>query len=185
MYRARHESRGRRGTQGSTSANKGTGPSTLLVTLHPGLYSAALTSGFLPLNGGPFTFAGLGGTDVQPFSAGVDVPNPLFWTNQSPAGTIARAQGVVVNWTGNDPDTYVRISGSATTAGPITVFFTCDAPVGPGTFTVPPAVLLALPAAAGGLTFSTYTTPAGFNATGLDFGFATSNTSVFQSITYQ
>lgn len=166
-----------------------TGPNGTLnlsgVPSGPGLYSAALTSGFLPLNGGPFTFAGLGGTDVQPFSAGVDVPNPLFWTNQSPAGTIARAQGVVVNWTGNDPDTYVRISGSATTAGPITVFFTCDAPVGPGTFTVPPAVLLALPAAAGGLTFSTYTTPAGFNATGLDFGFATSNTSVFQSITYQ
>ncbi len=154
------------------------------VTSGPGLYTLTLTSGFIPPIGGPFTFAGQGGTDVQAFSAGLDFPDPLFWTNQSAAGAITRAQGVVVNWIGNDPDTYVQISGSASTVG-ATVFFTCDAPPGPGTFTVPPAVLLALPPAGGGITVGTYSNPAGFNATGLDFGFATSNVSVLQSTTYQ
>jgi len=150
----------------------------------PGLYTAALTSGFLPPAAGAFTFAGLGGADVQPFNAAVDFPSPLNWTNSSAAGTITRAQGVTVDWTGGDAGTYVQISGSATTVG-ATVFFVCDAPVSPATFTVPPAVLLALPAAGGGLQVSNFTTPRSFTATGLDFGSAASSVSAFVSTTYQ
>lgn len=150
----------------------------------PGLYTAALTSGFLPPTAGSFMFNGLGGTDVQPFNAALDFPNPLSWTNSSAAGTITRAQGLTVNWTGGDPGTYVQISGSATTVG-ATVFFICDAPVSPATFTVPPAVLLALPAAGGGLQVSNFTNPKSFSATGLDFGYAASYVSAFVSTTYQ
>jgi len=150
----------------------------------PGLYTAALTSGFIPPTGGEFTFTGQGGTDVQPFSAALNFPNPLVWTDQSVAGAITRAQGVVVNWTGGDPGTYVQITGSATTVG-VTVSFTCDAPASAQTFTVPPAVLLALPAAGGGIAISSSTLPTSFSATGLDFGFATSSASVFESTIYQ
>jgi uncharacterized protein (TIGR03437 family) len=150
----------------------------------PGLYTVALTLGFIPPTGGQFTFVGQGGTDVQAFNAPLAFPNPLNWTIESTAGAITRAQGLTVNWTGNDPDTYVQVAGSATTVG-VTVFFTCDALASAGTFTVPPAVLLALPAAGGGITFSSFTLPTSFSATGLDFGFATSYASVFESTTYQ
>lgn len=166
-----------------------TGPSGVqslsAVAASPGLYTGALTFGFIPpTGGGPFTFAGHGGTDVPPFNAALNFPNPLFWTNQSTASTITRAQGVTVNWTGGDSDTYVQIAGSASTVG-VTVFFTCDAPVGAQTFTVPPAVLLALPAASGGIAVNNFTLPTSFSAAGLDFGFATSDASVFESTFYQ
>ena len=166
-----------------------TGPSGVqslsAVAASPGLYTGALTFGFIPpTGGGPFTFAGHGGTDVPPFNAALNFPNPLFWTNQSTASTITRAQGVTVNWTGGDSDTYVQIAGSASTVG-VTVFFTCDAPVGAQTFTVPPTVLLALPAASGGIAVNNFTLPTSFSAAGLDFGFATSDASVFESTFYQ
>jgi uncharacterized protein (TIGR03437 family) len=150
----------------------------------PGLYGGTFTSGFIPPTGGPFTFAGQGGSDVEAFNAALNFPNPLFWTNASAASAITRSQGVTVNWTGGDPDTYVQITGSATTVG-VTVSFTCDAPVSPATFTVPAAVLLALPAASGGIAVDNFTLPTSFSATGLDFGFAASHSSVFEPTTYQ
>ena len=150
----------------------------------PGLYGGTFTSGFIPPTGGPFTFAGQGGSDVEAFNAPLNFPNPLFWTNESAASAITRSQGVTVNWTGGDPDTYVQITGSATTVG-VTVSFTCDAPVSPATFTVPAAVLLALPAASGGIAVGNFTLPNSFSATGLDFGFAASHVSVFEPTTYQ
>jgi len=150
----------------------------------PGLYTGALTSGFIPATGGAFTFSGQGGADVQPFSAALNFPNPLSWPNQSVATAITRAQGLVVNWAGGDADTYVQIAGSASTVG-VTVFFTCNAPVSAHTFTVPPAVLLALPAAGGGIAVSNYTLPASFSASGIDFGFSASYASLFQPTTYQ
>ena len=154
------------------------------VASGPGLYTGTFTSGFIPPTGGPFTFAGQGGSDVEAFNAALNFPNPLFWTNASAASAITRSQGVTVNWTGGDPDTYVQITGSATTVG-VTVSFTCDAPVSPATFTVPAAVLLALPAASGGIAVGNFTLPNSFSATGLDFGFAASHVSVFEPTTYQ
>jgi len=154
------------------------------VASGPGLYTGTFTSGFIPPTGGPFTFAGQGGSDVEAFNAALNFPNPLFWTNASAASAITRSQGVTVNWTGGDPDTYVQITGSVTTVG-VTVSFTCDAPVSPATFTVPAAVLLALPAASGGIAVDNFTLPTSFSATGLDFGFAASHSSVFEPTTYQ
>ena len=154
------------------------------VASGPGLYTGTFTSGFIPPTGGPFTFAGQGGSDVEAFNAPLNFPNPLFWTNESAESAITRSQGVTVNWTGGDPDTYVQITGSATTVG-VTVSFTCDAPVSPATFTVPAAVLLALPAASGGIAVGNFTLPNSFSATGLDFGFAASHVSVFEPTTYQ
>jgi uncharacterized protein (TIGR03437 family) len=150
----------------------------------PGLYTAALTAGFLPPSAASYTFAGLGGPGVQAFSTPVDFPNPLDWTNSSAAGAITRAEGLTVNWTGGDASTYVQISGSASTVG-ASVFFICDAPLSPATFTVPPSVLLALPAAGGGVQVSSFTNPKSFSAAGLDFGYAASYVSTFVSTTYQ
>jgi hypothetical protein len=44
---------------------------------------------------------------------------------------------------------------------------------------------MALPAAGGVVEVSSVTEPAGFSATGLDFGFATATASVVESTTYQ
>jgi uncharacterized protein (TIGR03437 family) len=179
------------GLSPGTISVTGTGGTKALNTVPagPGLYTGDLTAGLL--QPGSFTFAGQGGTDVQPFNAQVNFPNASSWTNQSAATTITRSQGFPVTWTGGDSDTYIQISGSATagaTAGltePTTVFFTCDAPVGPGSFTIPPAVLMALPAAGGNITVGNYTYPASFSASGLDFAYAVSNVSVFVPNLYQ
>ena len=168
------------------------GTQTALNTISntPGVYTGSLTAGFL--QPGTFTFTGQGGTDVQAFTTlPVNFPVALNWTNKSDATAVTRANGFTVVWTPGDSNTYVQISGSATegaTAGltePTTVFFVCDADAGFGSFNIPAAVLMALPAAGGGMTVANYTYPASFNATGLDFGYATSNVSVFVSGGFQ
>jgi len=159
------------------------------IPVSPGVYTGSLLAGLL--QPGPFTFAGQGGTDVQPFTASVNFPNALNWTNQAAATNITRSQNFTVTWTPGDSNTYVQISGSATegaTAGltePTTVFFVCDAAAGHGSFTILPSILMALPAASGGLTVANYTYPASFSASGLNFGYAASNVSVFVPGQYQ
>lgn len=105
----------------------------------------------------------------------LNFPAPLVWTNRSSIVAINRSQGVGVNWTGGSAGTYVQIAGSsiATIGGQITaVSFTCSAPASAGTFTVPPPVLLALPAGTGSLSLSGFSNPQTFTASGLDLGYA-------------
>jgi uncharacterized protein (TIGR03437 family) len=136
-----------------------------------GFYSAQLPSGFVPAAGGNFTFNGSGGNGIGAFTAPLSFPNPLQWTNSSADGTIGRAQGVTVNWTGGTNGTYAQITGNSSSSTGFYASFTCDALVSAHTFTVPAPVLLSLPAGTGTLTVSNYTNPASFSATGLDFGF--------------
>ncbi len=60
---------------------------------------------------------------------------------------------MTITWTqpGNtDPDEYVQIYGFAFVPNaPIGAEFTCNAQLAPGRFTIPPAVLLAMPSQAG------------------------------------
>jgi len=54
--------------------------------------------------------------------------------------------------------------------------FSCAAPASAGTFTVPPAVMLALPAGSyGTVYFKPVIGPVGFTASGLNLGYVTSN----------
>jgi uncharacterized protein (TIGR03437 family) len=127
----------------------------------------------IPASGGDYTFTGTGGSDVGPFTVQVDFLNPLVWTNSGSDGTVSRASGVTTTWTGGASGTYAVISGSSvSSSSAFSASFVCDAPVSAGTFTVPPAVLLALPAGSGSLQVSNYTNPVNFTATGLDFGYA-------------
>lgn len=139
----------------------------------------------IPTSGGTFTFTGSGGTDVGAFSTAVAFTNPLVWTNSASDGTVTRASGVTVNWTGGSSGTYVEISGSASssTAG-FSASFICHAPVANQTFTVPVEVLLALPAGTGSLAVGNYTTPTSFTASGLDFGYAMGYASTDIDATY-
>ena len=108
----------------------------------------------------------------------------MTWINASSDGTINRANGVTVTWTGGAAGTYVHITGSASTGSGFSAYFICNAPASAGTFTVPPGVLLALPAGSGGLEVSDYTNPQPFTATPLDFAFAEAFTSTSINATY-
>ena len=154
-----------------------------------GLYFYAPTgTGFIPPSGGTYTFAGSGGTDVGAFSnASVAFFNPLTWTNATSIGTINRSSGVTVNWTGGAQGTYAEISGSSAVllADIFSASFICTAPVSAGTFTVPPAVLLQLPAGSGSLSVSNYTYPKTLNIPNLDFSYIMAYAGTDTDATYQ
>jgi uncharacterized protein (TIGR03437 family) len=99
------------------------------------------------LSKGNYTVTGPGGPGVGAFSATIALPDPLVWTNEATTTTVTRSQGQVVNWTGGDPAGNVLILGfSNVTGANAGREFLCVAPASAGTFNIPAAVLLALPA---------------------------------------
>ena len=156
------------------------------LTLLPGsyLYTGVFGDGTPGnyLDAGQYTVTSPGGPDVGAFSASIDVPSPAFVVTSSPASLVAvdRPQGLTITWMGGAPDTAVSFSGySAVVAGGTAVAgdFTCYAHAEAGQFTIPPYVLLSLPASGkngettipGVLAVSTYTLST-FTASGLDVG---------------
>jgi uncharacterized protein (TIGR03437 family) len=151
----------------------------------PGIYAAQLANSAIPTSGGVFVFNATGGKDVGAFNTSLNFPIPLVWANMNSITSVNRAQGVTVTWTGGAAGTYVQIFGSST-SGQLTVGFTCNAPVSALTFTVPPAVLLALPAGNNGtLGLTNSTLPGTFTATGLDLGFKIAGVTSSESVPYQ
>ncbi|HEY1218780.1 MAG: hypothetical protein ABSE42_06625 [Bryobacteraceae bacterium] len=139
----------------------------------------------IPASGGTYIFNGSGGADVGAFTASVAFLTPLVWTNASSDGTVTRASGVTTTWTGGASGTYARISGSSASSNSLfSASFICDAPVSAETFTVPPAVLLSLPAGIGSLAVSNYTNPVSVTIPNLDFGFAEAYVSTSIDATY-
>ena len=152
------------------------------------------------LDQGQYTITGTGGTDVGSFTARLNVPAPLVWTNQASITTVNRASGVTVTWSGGDPAGFVQISGTSFVAvgnSAVGAIFNCTARTSDGTFTVPPVVLLALPASgsisAGGISIpipgslgitgsSAYTQ---FQASGLDLGYVANLVTTSESVPYQ
>lgn len=101
----------------------------------------------LYLDKGVYTVTGAGGSGVGAFSATITLPDPLVWTNMSTTDTVTRSAGQTVNWTGGDPSGTVLLIGFSTVTGANRGReFLCVAPASAGTFTIPPQVLLALPA---------------------------------------
>jgi uncharacterized protein (TIGR03437 family) len=153
-----------------------------------GTYFASLTT---PLTGGTaYTFTGPGGHDVGPFTATVNFPVPLTWTNEGSITTVTESQGQQITWSGGASGTYVYISGSSSSSGtdaltPVSASFTCLAPVGDQQFTVPSYVLLALPTGTGGLAVFNFSTAGKFTATGLDYGTAAAGVLSEENVTYQ
>ena len=150
------------------------------------------------LDAGSYTITGPGGADVGSFRATLNIPTPLVWSNQSSITTVNRANGVTVTWTGGDPTSTVEITGESfvtdqTGSNFAGAYFTCQAPVSVGTFTVPPPVLLSLPASTsiagfaipGSLGLYNGTVPVAFTTSGLDYGYVSSSVSSGISVTYQ
>ena len=155
------------------------------LTFQNGFYSNPTPpTTFIPTSGGVFSFNnGSGGPDVGAFTTSLTLATPLTWSNMSGIASVTRSNGVTVNWTGGNSNTYVEISGSAFSGSSSTAVggaFYCTAPVSAGTFTVPASVLLSLPPTGtvsgipipGTLSVSNYSNPQSFTASGLDFAFA-------------
>jgi uncharacterized protein (TIGR03437 family) len=136
---------------------------------YSGMLGAGVTGNFL--DPGAYTIRGAGGGDIAAFSAPITIPQPLQWTNQDSSHSVNRANGLRVTWTGGDPEGYVLISGQST-VGQATARFDCYARSLAGEFTVPPAVLLALPAPSTNGTVSVVgqTAGAAFQGSGVDYG---------------
>jgi uncharacterized protein (TIGR03437 family) len=150
----------------------------------------------LYLTQGSYTISGKGGNDVGPFTAAVQMPSALTWTNQSSMNNITRANGVTVTWSGADPGGYVIISGLSLGANGGNAGFNCTAEAASGRFTVPASVLLALPPSGvnesdgidtseGSLAVGIATPPVTLNASGLGVGQAISSFSFSQSVAYE
>jgi uncharacterized protein (TIGR03437 family) len=149
-----------------------------------GSYQANLASGAIPSAGGTFTFTGLGGKDVGPFTTTINFPAPISWVNQSAAGNIDRSQGITVTWSGGVTNSAVVISGSSIGGGVIGSF-TCIAPQPALQFTVPAYISGALPGGTGSVSVGNSTALNSFAATGLDYGFGVGFVSIRVTSVYR
>ena len=166
-----------------------------------GGYESILDQSASTLTAGTYTFMGSGGADVGPFTGTFPLPALFVWTNQSSVKTVSRSDGVTVNWSGGDPSGYVTVSGQSiaygsTSANSVIVSFTCTARASDGSFTVPPSILMALPASAaapgsqtltlGGLAVSGTSAPQSFPAPpGIQYASLSTLFAYSGSVTYQ
>lgn len=124
---------------------------------------------------GTITVSAPGGADVPSFSASITVPALPTMTSPPPDAanptSVTRANGLTVTWSGGSPAAYIQLNGWNYTDNTFTygISFQCSVPAASGTFTIPPSVLLPLPASNfGGLEFHPSVTPVNITGTGLD-----------------
>ena len=162
----------------SVSGPNGTESMTVTPGAVPTEYAGTLNSVGKYLVPGEYTVSGPGGANVGSFSEQFNMPTPPTWTNQNSLSTVTLADGLTVNWGGVLGSNVILIEGVSATDKTLTngAGFSCAAPASAGTFTVPPAVMLALPAGSyGTVYFKPVIGPVGFTASGLNLGYVTSN----------
>jgi uncharacterized protein (TIGR03437 family) len=135
-------------------------------------YLVQLPSGSLTGSPGTYAFSGSGGKDVGAFKISVNVQSPLSLTNTSALASITRSQGATVTWNGGFANGDVTVNGVGADPNGGSVNFYCHAPSSAGQLTIPPATLMALPAAGGKLVVMNTTAPQTVSATGIDLGLA-------------
>lgn len=185
---------------------KGPNGSKELTEIKIGTYGAQLGGGSgasaqpLFLDPGAYTVTGPGGKDVGPFTATLNIAEPLTWTNKDSITTVVRSAGQNITWSGGDPNSTVTISGSSIQQGTaedgsdtVGGFFTCSAPDSAKQFFIPAVVLDSLPASTqnpdipipfGSLSVSSNQL-ATFTASGIDRGFLFSIVTSSKSVNYQ
>jgi|SRR5579871_1269287 len=142
----------------------------------PGQFKPQLNATGTFLVPGAYTVTGGGGADVGPFNGAITFPAvPTLTSPVNPAAAV-RANGLQVSWSGGDPNGNVEIDVFGATDNTFTLGDTaiCIAPAKPGTFTIPPYVLLSIvPTNFGGLVLSPADVTAPFTASGLSLGVLT------------
>jgi len=158
----------------TVSGPSGTTPQTLMtIPTVTGIYEAQLPDNYITSAGGTYTFNSTGGKDVTgKINVSVNIGSPLFnWTEETTITSVTRSSGVTVHWSGGTPGTWVEIDGDSI-GDQVYGGFYCLSPIEPDAFTVPAAVLSALPAGTGGMTLFNITKPVPFSAAPLNFAFA-------------
>ena len=99
------------------------------------------------LEPGSYTFNVAAGHDItSAFSTLITLPAALQWTNRpNVPATISRSQPLTVNWTNGFPGALVTINAQSSASLGVGAAFTCWADATAGTFTVPVAILAAMP----------------------------------------
>lgn len=170
---------------GTVTLSGEVGPYTLLMS-QTGEYSllfepsdtateAGIINSGAELTPGTYTFTGTAGADIGAFNVSITLPALFNWTNRpSPKATISRSEPFVINWTNGYPGALVDIElqSSASLTEGVTVVCWADATA--GTFSVPVAVLQALPPTYSGGSASAHVSQGystnNFTAPGIDIG---------------
>ena len=171
------------GTAASSEPPSGPGPTSGF--LEPGSFTVSSPGG------GPIP----GGKLIGAFNAQIAVTAPPKFDNRFEVGDVQRDQGVTVNWSGVDAGATVVIRGVSAPSDPAkgAVTFFCVEKASAGQFTIPPYVLLSLPAAdsataasGSSLGLSVGVTGVGrFNATGVDLGLMRYSSVFGRSVTFR
>ena len=166
----------------------------------PGVYSALL--GGSGLGGGQTEYlipgdyvvdnGAAGGADVGPFQATRSLVSPVVWTNRDDINSIPTGQPLTVTWDGGPGEGFVHVVGSSfATSSEVGAAFMCKEHVSAKQFTVPAAVIDALPPSqfdegipSGTLSLVTCLPPTPFTATGLDVGKFTNADGTMKTVSY-
>jgi uncharacterized protein (TIGR03437 family) len=105
-------------------------------------------SGNPTLTQGSYSITSNGSADIAAFTAKMDFPSDLVWTNENAtADPISRSTPLSIQWTGGGTG-LVEITGAGATASVLTAtatVFTCTAQASAGALTVPVSVLQQMP----------------------------------------
>jgi len=120
-----------------------------LRSLFLGTYApvAAGLSNTLVLNPGTYLLSAAGGPDVGAFQAQMTIPAALNWTNRDQISPVNRANPLTLAWSGLNADQNMAIlGGNVDLPTNSSAIFYCIAPAGSSSFTIPAAILSAVPA---------------------------------------
>ncbi|MGH9629615.1 MAG: hypothetical protein ACRD7E_14965 [Bryobacteraceae bacterium] len=132
---------------------------------------------------------GSGPNAVGAFRTTLTIPALLKWENEASVTSVNRSQGQTVTWSGGDPNGMVTILGGSS-SGNTGAGFVCIERTSAGQFTVPPVVLLTLPASGSENDFGLLSVvgSAGqkkFTATGLDAGYFDASAGSSKTVSYR
>lgn len=137
-------------------------------------YEFILSANGTYLTPGPYTLSATGGNGIGAFSTSLTIPPIPVMTSPPPDSptpfTVTRANGLTVTWSGGSPSGFIMIRGSSAFDNTFTTgsSFACLVSAASGTFTIPPNVLLTLPATNfAQLQFQALVSSASLQATGL------------------
>ena len=157
-----------------------------------GTYKTQVSANGTYLSPGTYTVSAPGGADVPKFSAQITIPTMATMTSPTPDAqsptTVTRSNGLTVTWTGAQPNQIIQLEGFNATDNTYNTGadFLCSAPAAAGTFTIPPSVLMAMPAGSfGGLTFRSFAAPVVINGTGLSAPFMKAWYEVFAPLNFK
>ncbi len=141
-------------------------------TIDSGNLSVSLSSAGNFLVPGTYTIRASGGADSPAFSNSLTLPAFPVLTSPSPSATnpvpVTRADGMTVTWSGGQPGSYVELEIGSSIDQNTGADAVCWVPADAGSFTVPPNVLLTMPAGnSGELAFRAYLSPGNLSGSGL------------------